>query len=251
MNDIKSRKNPLIVHLKKLGADGDYRRDAGEFLCDGEKLLREAVDSGADIRAVLINGDKPAWLPEHIPLYSVGQDIIDAVSPLKNAQDIIFSCGIPAREDEETGAGDRIILEGIQDPGNVGTIIRTAGALNISAVILTGNCADPYHPKTVRATMGAIFRQRVIITDFAGIAALKEKGIRLCGAALGDNCSDIREASLKNAAVVIGSEGRGLSPEMLALCGETIKIPMSPTSESLNAAAAAAIIMWEASKSSL
>lgn len=246
MNEIKSRKNPLAVHIKKLGADGDYRRSHGAFVCDGEKLLREAVLNAADIKVVLSSGEAPEWLPKQIPFYKTEPDIINSVSPLKNPQSVVFICGIKERGEDEDIIKSRIILEGIQDPGNVGTILRTASAFNIGSVILTGGCADPYNPKTIRASMGAIFRQPVSVMDLDGIRMLKAKGIRLCGAALGEKCRDVREVTFKNTAVVIGSEGRGLTEEMLGLCDETIKIPMSPKSESLNAAVAAAIIMWEA-----
>jgi TrmH family RNA methyltransferase len=138
-----------------------------------------------------------------------------------------------------------IILEGVQDPGNVGAVVRTADAFGIGAVVLTGGCADPYNPKTVRATMGAIFRQNIIVTDMSGVAALKLNGYLLYGASLGEGSRDIREVPLQNAAVAIGSEGHGLSDDMLALCDEKLVIPMSPKSESLNAAVAASIVMWE------
>ena len=249
MHEITSRKNKLIVHLKKLGADGDYRREAGEFLCDGEKLLREAVVSGADIKAVLTSGEKPDGLPITIPVYHARQEIIDSVSPLKSPQTILFSCVMPV------GPGNApiedkpiLILEGVQDPGNVGTILRTASAFGIACVALTGGCADPYNPKTVRATMGAIFRQRIVLLDEGGVAALKSKGYRVYGAALGKDSRDIREVSLRNAAVAIGSEGHGLSDVLLALCDEKLVIPMAPDSESLNAAVAAGIVMWEMRK---
>lgn len=251
MNEIKSRKNPLAVHIKKLGADGDYRQSHGAFVCDGEKLLREAVLNAADITAVLSSGGAPEWLPKQIPFYMTGQDIIESISPLKNPQNVIFICGIKKYDENEDAVESRIILEGIQDPGNVGTILRTASAFNIGSVILTGGCADPYNPKTIRASMGAIFRQPVSVMDLDGIRALKTKGIKLCGAALGESCKDVREVTFKNTAVVIGSEGRGLTEEMLRLCDETVRIPMSPKSESLNAAVAAAIIMWEAGKNAL
>lgn len=265
MEEIKSRKNPLIVHLKKLGAEADYRRERGEFLCDGAKLLREAKNSGADIKVVLTSEGLPEALPENVAVFSVSRDIIDAVSPLKNPQGVLFSCAIPsarglawpsnkdaeAPADGPSAASHIIVLEGVQDPGNVGTVIRTADAFGIDAVVLTGSSADPYNPKTVRATMGAIFRQRLIVAGLDGVAALKLNGYRLLGAALGEGSRDIREASLQNAAVAIGSEGHGLSDEMLALCDEKLIIPMSPASESLNAAVAAAVVMWEARKGTL
>jgi len=248
MNEIKSRKNPLIVHLKKLGADGRFRRETGEFLCDGEKLLAEAVASGADIRAVLANGAPAVRLPEYVPVYSVPREIIETVSPLKNPQNVLFSCAVPPREDNTPVAGGVIVLENIQDPGNVGTILRTANAFGIGAVFLTGSCADPYHPKTIRASMGAVFRQRFFVADHDIVAVLKARGYRLYGAAPSGDSRDVREFTFENAAVAIGSEGRGLSEEMLSLCDDKLVIPMAPQAESLNAAVAAAVVMWEMKK---
>jgi TrmH family RNA methyltransferase len=251
MNEITSRKNPLVVHMKKLGADSAYRREQGEFLCDGEKLFHEALDYGAEITAVLYSGRAPDGnLPDAL-LHKVDKSLLDAVSPLKTPQSIVFSCRIPKPSARNDRQGLTVILEGLQDPGNVGTIIRTAAAFGIRQVLLAGGCADPYNPKTVRATMGAVFRQPVAETDLDGIKALKEQGLRLYGAALGPGSRDIRELSPGDAAVAIGSEGRGLSEELLALCDGKIIIPMTPDSESLNAAVAAAIVMWEAAKERL
>lgn len=248
MEEIKSRKNPIVAHLKKLGADSDYRRSHKEFVCDGEKLLFEAVSNKADIKAVLLAGKKPDWLNDDIHLYKVAQDIIESVSPLKNPQNVIFSCGMQEQDALPETGGFHVVLEGIQDPGNLGTIIRTAAAFSVSSVILTGACADPYNPKTIRATMGAIFRQRLLATDLGGLIDLKLQGLRLYGAALGCDSRDVREVALKNCAVAIGSEGSGLSDEILKLCDGKIIIPMAPQSESLNAAVAAAVIMWESSR---
>jgi TrmH family RNA methyltransferase len=247
MNEIKSRKNPLIAHFRKLGADAAYRRESGEFLCDGEKLLGEAIAYGADVTAVLYSGAAPDGLPDTVPTYMADYTLIETVSPLKAPQQVVFSCRMPKLSAFSDVKGCTIILEGLQDPGNVGTIIRTAAAFGITRVLLTGGCADPYNPKTIRATMGAVFRQPVADTDLEGIKALKKQGVRLYGAALAPGSLDIREVSLESAAVAIGSEGRGLSEDLLALCDETIIIPMLPTSESLNAAVAASIVMWEGS----
>ena len=244
MERITSRRNDRIVHMKKLGSDRGYRHQCGEFICDGAKLLREALEHGADITAVLTSGELPGNIPLNAEVFEVPGELLDHVSPLKTSQDVVFSCRIPTGSAFPSGDGI-IILERIQDPGNVGTVIRTANAFGIGTVILTGGCADIYNPKTVRASMGAVFRQHVIETGIEVVTKLKESGIRILGAALGDGCRDFREVTLSGAAVAIGSEGSGLSADMLALCDERVIIPMSPECESLNAAAAAAVIMWE------
>ena len=133
--------------------------------------------------------------------YAAGEELFDYASPMKNSPGPLFTVKIPA---EDTAAPIRraIVLESVQDPGNVGTVIRTANAFGIDAVILTGNCADLYNPKTVRATMGAIFRQRVLELPLAELrAALDENGLPLYGAALSETARDFREIPLDKAAV--------------------------------------------------
>lgn len=245
MERIQSRKNEKIIHLRKLGADRQYRYATGEFLCDGAKLLEEAMKNGAQVRMVLVAEGTPApSLSQNVPIFAVPRSLLEAVSPLKTPQDILFSCKMPALVSLPQG-GRTLILETVQDPGNLGTILRTANAFAIDCVCLTGACADLYNPKTVRATMGAVFRQKVAVMTLAEIAREKEKGLRLLGTALHADSTDLIQTSLENAAVFIGSEGSGLSEGALALCDGLVQIPMSPFCESLNAGVAASVIMWE------
>lgn len=245
METITSRKNPYIVHLRALGRDGAARRASGEYVCDGVKLLREALQFGACVTSVLWSGAPALALPDGIAQYSAPQDLVEYASPLVNSPGPVFTVRIP-----EAAVPARlehvIVLENVQDPGNVGTVLRTANALGMDAVILAGACADLYSPKTVRATMGAIFRQPVIACDLEQLRALLQThSLKLYGAALTEKALDLRAVSLDRAAVAIGSEGRGLSAELLQLCDGQIIIPMRPEVESLNAAVAAAVVMWE------
>jgi TrmH family RNA methyltransferase len=139
-----------------------------------------------------------------------------------------------------------VVLDGVQDPGNVGTILRTADAFWADGLFLVNGCADLYHPKTLRASMGAVFRCPVWTCGAMEAAALvKRSGIPLYGAALREDTRDVRDMDYSRAAAAIGSEGQGLSKELLALCSATVKIPMNGRCESLNAAAAAAALLWE------
>ena len=243
MEYLTSRKNKLITHLRRLGADREYRRTCGEFLCDGVKLLQEAVQWNAKITTVLWSEEKEFSLPGAAQ-YRAPQDLLDYVSPLKHAEQVLFSVTI--RTWPAVAPGRTLILETIQDPGNLGTILRTANALGMDNVILTGDCADVYNPKTVRATMGAVFRQPFYEMELEEMHSfLQNHSMRLYGAALSDKAKDIRSVDLFNTAVAIGSEGRGLSPAMRALCDGQLIIPMREQCESLNAAIAAAIVMWE------
>lgn len=236
MEIIRSRQNELIKRIISLGADGKARQAAGEYIGAGTKLLREAVASGAEIGCVLT--EEPV---EGLPYRLVSPEVLAAASPLQHSDGPVFT--VKMREIPAAEKLERVIaLENVQDPGNVGTVLRTADALGIDLVVLCGACADPYNPKTVRASMGAIFRQPVLRTDADGLAAL---GLPLYGAALTDEAVDIRDLPKTRLAVVIGNEGRGLTRDMLDRCtGQTI-IPMRPQAESLNAGVAAAVAMWE------
>ena len=242
---ITSRRNPLILRLRALAADGAFRRAEGEYLCDGYKLLEEALDKGASIHCVLWKDAPGAFdLPGSVRQYCAPAELFDYASPMKNSAGPLFTLSIP--EEPEPVFDRAILLENVQDPGNVGTVIRTAAAMGVETVLLCGACADLYSPKTARATMGAVFRERVLRCTVEEARRLTERnGLRLYGAALSDRAADIRTLPLKNAVVAIGSEGRGLSEELLRLCDGELIIPMSPGSESLNAAVAAAVVLWE------
>jgi TrmH family RNA methyltransferase len=178
------------------------------------------------------------------PVYLVSKHLLEAVADTRTPQGVFCVCSMP-----ETARMPYVsmiaALENVQDPGNVGTVLRTANAFDIPAVVTVGDCADPYGPKAVRASMGAIFRQRICAAGIEDIEKARRNGMKVYGAALGDNCADIRTVSLKNCAVAIGNEGGGLTEALLEACDGRIIIPMSPRSESLNAAAAAAVVMWE------
>lgn len=249
MERLTSRKNETVRRLRRLGAEKAFRRQEGEYLCDGRKLLREALEHGASIGTVLWTGEpEPALRAE--AQYAVPQELLDYVSPMKHPAELLFT--VKMRPPVPGEAGRTLVLETVQDPGNLGTILRTANALGMDTVVLTGDCADLYHPKTVRAAMGALFRQRVLELEREALPAwLRAQGLRLLGAALAPAAADIRDLDLHGCAVAIGSEGRGLSRELLELCDGQLIIPMRPGCESLNAAVAAAIVMWELLRDSI
>ena len=233
------------MHFKRLAADRGYRYDCGEYLCQGGKLYGEALAFSAPVKAVMYCGERPE-IPAGAACVKASRDVIESVSPMDSAPDILFTCRIP----ESSGAiapGRHIVLENIQDPGNVGTIIRTANAFMMDSVILTGASADPFNPKAVRASMGAIFRERVIQLPLdALISALRDAKIPLYATGLDDDCLILDKLpETRSAAFAIGNEGRGLSREMFAASEKRLMIPMNPDTESLNAATAAAVIMWE------
>lgn len=245
MDRITSRKNTVITHLRALGAESAYRAASGEYLCDGYKLLDEAVKSGAAITSILWKEGGARAEIACDRQYSAPPELFDYASPMKNSPGPLFSVrrGVWGTSDPVRSA---IVLENVQDPGNVGTVLRTASAFSVDAVVLVGDCADCFSPKTVRATMGAIFRQRVLTLPHEELAPwLKEQGLKLYGAALSERATDVRKVNITHSAIAVGSEGHGLSRELLTLCDGEIIIPMDARSESLNAAVAASVLMWE------
>ena len=167
-----------------------------------------------------------------------------SISPMETPQGALFLCRLPEKTDFAAKPG-MLLLDGLQDPGNLGTILRTADALDIPVALLEG-CADPYSHKVVRASMGAVFRNPVVQTTWeAAKDACRTAGIPIAVTALTDVASDIRNAELGKMAVVIGSEGRGVRPQVLEEADRALIIPMNPRCESLNAAVAATIAMWQ------
>lgn len=246
MEKLTSRKNEYIRRLRFLASDRDCRAAHGEFVCDGLKLLKEALCFNAEVTSVLWKKSAEDFRGlDGAAQYIADSELFDYASPMKNSPGPLFTVKIPA-QDLSSPVKNALILESVQDPGNVGTVIRAANAFGVGAVILVGDCADLHNPKTVRSTMGAIFRQRVLTLDMHQLTELLEKNsLPLYGAALHRDSALLTAVDVKNAAVAVGSEGRGLSDSLLSMCGRTVFIPMQPESESLNAAVAASIIMWE------
>ena len=169
---------------------------------------------------------------------------MQSVSPMETPQGALFICRLPEKLPFEPKPG-MLLLDGIQDPGNLGTILRTADALQVPVALLEG-CADPYSHKVVRASMGAVFRTPVHqITWEQASAACRGHHIPVAVTALSDRAKDLRSAPLDTMTVVIGSEGQGVRKEILDAADAELIIPMNPNCESLNAAIAAAIVMWQ------
>lgn len=248
MERITSRKNPLIAHIRKLCASRAYRRECGEFLGDGVKLLHEAVKWEAPLTAAVFTaGAALPQMPRQARMVEVPEDVMASISPMKSPQGALFLCRMPPLAPPQRLEGKRyLVLDGLQDPGNVGTIWRTADALGADGLLLVNDSADPWNPKTVRATMGACFRLPAYELPAERISELMEaSSLPLYAAALGRDTVDLRQVRLGRCAVVIGSEGRGVSRELLEKSGKTLSIPMRERCESLNAAAAAAVVLWE------
>ena len=241
---ITSRKNPLLQQVRRLLDSKRERERAGLFAADGTKLLAEAVRYCAGLDTVILSDGVSAEVPEQVRLVRVPEDVMASISPMATPQGAVFLCRLPQQADFVPAPG-MLLLDGIQDPGNLGTILRTADALDVPVGLLEG-CADPYSHKVVRASMGAVFRTQVVTTDWrTAQERCKQAGIPIAVTALSDRAVDIRSADLSAMAVVIGSEGQGVRQEILEAADRQLIIPMNPHCESLNAAVAAAIAMWQ------
>lgn len=246
MEKLTSRKNPLFTRVVKLQGSRKQRRIEGVFVGDGTKLLQEAVRWAPECLETVIvqTGVECPELPAHVRAVEVPPTLMAQISRMEAPEGAMFLCAMPPQGTAGVKPGC-LVLEGVQDPGNVGTILRTADALDIPVILLEG-CADPYNEKTVRATMGAIFRNPpAMLTRSELVEQCREKNIPLLATALTDRAKDLRSFDLRRAAVVIGSEGQGVSRELLEASDGQIIIPMTPRCESLNAAVASAIVLWQ------
>ena len=241
---ITARKNPLLQQVKRLLSSKKEREEAGLFVADGTKLLKEAVAYWPGLDTVILSDGVEADVPEHVRIVRVPGDVMESISPMQSPQGALFLCRLPEKMGFTPKPG-MLFLDGIQDPGNLGTILRTADALQIPVALLEG-CADPYSHKVVRASMGAVFRTPpVSVTWEQAQLACKNAGIPIGVTALSDTAKDLRSADLKELAAVIGSEGQGVRQQILDSADAQLIIPMNPRCESLNAAVAATIVMWQ------
>ncbi len=218
---ITSRTNPLLTRVRKLNSRRVFRRAEEAFAAEGPKLLAEALRWGGELEAVIAApGAVLPELPAQTRVAEVPDSLLTSIADTESPQGIVFICKAKDPIMPERLKGRRyLLLDGVQDPWN---------------------------PKTVRATMGAVFRLPVHEGTLEMAAEkLLQAGIPLYAAALREDTVDVRSVSMDRAAVIIGSEGRGVSQRALELCEKTIKIPMRVRCESLNAAVAASVVLWE------
>ncbi len=275
---IQSRQNPKVRFVCGL-CEKKHRRTTGLFRFDGIKLCREAASGGLEIHSVYVRcplsreseellaalRETGRLTEEQIVLVSEG--VFEKLSEEKSPEGILTVARIPenlhrsAKADEAARAASRgehgfpriLLAESLRDPGNLGTVLRTCGALGIDLVLLSADCADLYHPRTVRSAMGALFRLPVVQVEGAQmpelVTLLRRDGRRVFAAALCENAKEIGRFPLQAGdCFIIGNEGHGLSENLIRACDAAAVIPMAEGNESLNAAAAAAICVWETVK---
>lgn len=243
MEHITSLKNPKVAAWKAL-KDRKGRRESGCFLVEGRKMVEEALASAFDVETVLVQ--EGMELPDGLtmPVYELPAHVLAAVCDTKTPQGI----AAVVRMKEQSALGKHIVvLDGVQDPGNVGTIIRTADAAGLDGVLLSNQCADVFSPKVLRATMGSIFRMNLRTTDDlpGELRKLREKGYSILSSQLDGTPFYERQDVAERFALVIGNEGNGVSEQVQQTATHRVRLPMRGGAESLNAAIAAAIMMYE------
>lgn len=260
---ISSKENAVIKEYIKLRDKSKYRRETSLFVLEGSRIAMDAVLERVDIKYAFITEEARIRYPETASalenylgssLYDITNDIADRIADTKGSQGIFAIAkrlDKPVVMNKINNGGKFVILNSLQDPGNVGTILRAADACGIDCVFLTGDSCDVYNPKIVRSTMGSLFR--LPVCDDYGyaelISMLKNAGILTCASVIDKDAESVRNFDFGNAcAVVIGNEGNGLTCEEALMCDKRVTIKMSGNINSLNAAMAASIIMWEMTK---
>lgn len=244
MEKLTSRQNPLVQDVLRLRKNRGYRYERRMFIADGIKLVEEAIKWKADITAVFHTDSVTVSLPEGVSEYLVSEELMAYLSSMGAPQGIIATIRMPEDSSQRITPGC-LILDHLQDPGNVGTILRTADALSIP-VWFTEGCVDPYNEKTVRSSMGAVFRSPPAMSETLQlIADCKDRGIPIAVADLSPSSVDLRTAPVASFAIVIGNEGHGVSDEFRQAAAHSLIIPIYSGCESLNAAIAATIFMWQ------
>ena len=264
---ITGKSNSTIVKINKL-VNKKYRNEYELFMCDGTKLVKEAIAFGANIKYIVLREDFSVEKDLEIAIKKcrengtnilvVSEQIFAKISTENAPQGIIAICSflkdihVRSKIAKNIQKNEKIMMfESVRDPGNIGTIIRNAVAFGLDRIILSSDCADIYSQKVVSAAMGAIFKLKIdIVDDFIGtINELKAQNKEILSATLGEKSLILGEKALNsNTVVIIGNEGHGLSKDVISISNDTIFIPIKENTESLNAAMASVIFMWELSK---
>ena len=252
MNIIESAQNPALKHLAKLLRSARARRESGQAVLEGVHLLSAYLQAGGQVLQVYVPVSKMqqpetarllAQLPHERVVQTAGA-ALQKITSLSDAEEITALIALPPTEPFDAEA-DCVVLERIQDPGNIGTILRSAAAAGVGQVVLSADCADAWSPKVLRAGMGAHFALRLFVEP--DLAAWRERcHVPLLATALHRNSVSLYDCDLRApAAWLFGNEGAGVSETMLAAASRLVHIPMAVQTESLNVAMAATVCLFE------
>lgn len=240
--EITSAKNPTYKYIKSL-LSKKGRDESNCYTVEGIKSVRDAVLAGAPVKTLVFSDDFEENIDFDGERITVGSEIFAGLCDTKTPQGVLAV--IEKKQDGmKLGDGKYVYCDRIRDPGNLGTIIRTADAAGFG-VLLSNECCELYSPKTVRASMGSFFHTKV--WENVSYSELKESGMHLIAGALSKESKDYKTADYSgNCCVIVGNEANGISDDLLKLCDEKVIIPILGKAESLNAAVAAALMMYEA-----
>lgn len=255
MQVITSKDNEIIKNVKKL-KDKKYREDKKQFIIEGIKLIEEAIEENIKIKMIIVCEEcmKEQCIEQKL-LYQiakynciyVAEKVFSSITDVKNPQGMLAVIEMENTEDKIKYDEDIIfVLDGIQDPGNLGTIIRTIDSVGLTQIIVSKDTVDAYNPKVVRSTMGAIFRVKVIESQdiIRTIRNITKQGYEILATSLNTE-STIYNIDYKKKIIVIGNEANGVSKGILNIAHQKAKIPMLGKTESLNAAVATGVIAYE------
>lgn len=256
---VTSKDNQWVKEWRRLNDSAKYRRESGLFAIEGARLCADALRSNVSLQAVLYTSSALAAYGNVVEPLLAAADTAVEISPelsrymgdTMNPQGVFCIAKMLDNSliiDKINIIGTYSALEDIQDPGNMGTIIRTAEALGLDGILLSDGCCDIYNPKVLRASMGGVFRMPLMrVGDMAEtVVALQEKGLTAFACVVDSSATPITSANMgKGAVALIGNEGNGLRAETVAACKHSVTIPMAGRAESLNASMAAGIILWE------
>ena len=255
MQTITSKDNELIKHIRKL-KDKKYRDESNEYVVEGVKLVEEAVKENAKIKQIIVCEDttRTYEIPTHIMLeiakyecISVSDKIFNIITQVTNPQGIMAIIEKNAQDAQIDYTQDIIVvLDDVQDPGNLGTILRTVDSIGLNQIIISKGTADAFNSKVVRSTMGAIFRIKIIEVENLAqeIKEMRKHHFKLMVTSL-QTKNSIYDIDFNKKIIVIGNEANGVSKEIQDMADEKAKIPMLGRTESLNASVAAGVVMYE------
>ena len=238
--------------MAKLLKTSKGRSEKNMFLIEGIRLVRDAFSKNAKIDCIILNNDTKLDFNVNCSVYNFAPKLFGEIADTVSPQGVIAVCRMEKSTPEEIlsrGKNTVIMCESLQDPGNIGSVIRTAHAADCGGVILTKGCCDLYNPKIVRATMSGMFSLPVVtnVQSDSVIEYFRKNGYKIVAGALSENAVDFYSADISGKTlIIIGNEGNGVKEETLKMCDCVLKIPMNTDAESLNAAVAGAVMIYEA-----
>lgn len=247
---ITSRENKIFKTAKLLKSQKG-RAEKGLFMLEGYRLVKDALSKGVKAECIILKDGTDVLLETDCPSYTFAPRLFDDISETVNSQGVIALCRMEKKALQDIIKEEKncvIMCEALQDPGNIGTIIRTAHGADCGGVVLTRGCCDLYNPKIVRATMSGMFSIPVVQGQESHrcIEYFKENGYKIVAGALTKDAVDFYSADLSGKVlIIIGNEGNGVEESTLSLCDSVLKIPMRADAESLNASVAGSVMIYE------